>query len=145
VIGYVALGGLALSAAVYLVSASALARMRRRSRCATPSGFEPPVSILKPLSGSDEGLEENLESFFRLDYAAYELVFSFASRDDPAFAVARRVADAHPAIDTTFVFDAREPGGNAKVNRVASWAHRGVAGSCGDRAIGVFQLKRSLV
>jgi len=118
VIGYVALGGLALSAAVYLVSASALARMRRRSRCATPSGFEPPVSILKPLSGSDEGLEENLESFFRLDYAAYELVFSFASRDDPAFAVARRVADAHPAIDTTFVFDAREPGGNAKVNRL---------------------------
>ena len=95
-------------------------RIRRRSRRATPSGFEPPVSILKPLSGSDEGLEENLESFFRLDYPSYELVFSFASRDDPAFAVARRVADRHPSIDTTFVFDAREPGGNAKVNRLVA-------------------------
>ncbi|MFY9550129.1 MAG: glycosyltransferase, partial [Thermoanaerobaculia bacterium] len=68
----------------------------------------------------DEGLEENLESFFRLDYpaGACEVIFSFASVDDPAAAIARRVADRHPEVPSTFVFDTREPGGNAKVNRL---------------------------
>src|SRR5207344_2574711 len=58
------------------------------------------------------------ESFFRLDYPAYEVLFSFASRSDPAFSVARRVADRHPETPSVFVVDAREPGGNSKVNRL---------------------------
>ena len=77
-----------------------------------------PVSILKPLKGGDPGLEENLESFYRLDHPEYEIVFSFASRDDEAFSVARRVADRHPRIPTVFVVDAREPGRNPKVSRL---------------------------
>jgi ceramide glucosyltransferase len=82
------------------------------------------VSILKPLKGSDPGLEENLESFYRLEHAEYEIVFSFASRDDEAFPVARRVADRHPDVPTMFVFDAREPGRNPKVSRLrAAAAH----------------------
>lgn len=116
----VALAALAVSAGAYLVSAAAALRMRRRSRSADIRGDTPPVSILKPLAGADEGLEENLESFFRLDYETYEIVFSFASRDDPAFRVARAVADRYPERPTTFVFDAREPGGNSKVNRLAA-------------------------
>jgi ceramide glucosyltransferase len=118
--GSVALAGLAISAGVYLVSAGATLALRRRSRRADVSGGTPAVSIVKPLSGADEGLEENLESFFALDYESFEVVFSFASRDDPAFGVARRVADRHPGRPTTFVFDAREPGGNSKVNRLAA-------------------------
>jgi ceramide glucosyltransferase len=118
--GSLALAGLAISAGVYLVSAGATLALRRRSRRADISGGAPAVSIVKPLSGADEGLEENLESFFRLDYESFEVVFSFASRDDPAFGVARRVADRHPERPTTFVFDAREPGGNSKVNRLAA-------------------------
>lgn len=118
--GSLALAGLAISAGVYLVSAGATLALRRRSRRADVSGGTPAVSIVKPLSGADEGLEENLESFFALDYESFEVVFSFASRDDPAFAVARRVADRHPERPTTFVFDAREPGGNSKVNRLAA-------------------------
>ena len=115
-----ALAGLAVSAGAYLVSVAATLALKRRSRRAEISGGTPAVSIVKPLSGADEGLEENLESFFRLDYESFEVVFSFASRDDPAFRVARRVADRHPERPTTFVFDAREPGGNAKVNRLAA-------------------------
>jgi len=78
----------------------------------------PPVSILKPLKGAEPGLAENLESFYRLDYPEYEVVFSFASRTDPAADVARRVADAHPNVPTSFVFDSREPGANPKVSRL---------------------------
>jgi ceramide glucosyltransferase len=87
-------------------------------------GAAPPVSILKPLAGTDEGLEANLESFYALEYPRMEIVFSFASVGDPAFPIARRVADRHPAIPSTFVIDAREPGSNSKVNRLSAAARR---------------------
>jgi ceramide glucosyltransferase len=76
------------------------------------------VSILKPLKGADPGLEKNLESFFRLDCAEYEVVFSFADDSDPALPIARRVADAHPEVPATFVVGGGEPGQNPKVCRL---------------------------
>ncbi len=88
-----------------------------RERPAAPAAL-PPISILKPLKGADPGLARNLESFYGLDYPDYEIVFSFASRTDPAADVARRVADAHPDVPTSFVFDSREPGANPKVSRL---------------------------
>jgi ceramide glucosyltransferase len=122
VLGLLGLGGLAFGAGAYVVSAATLVRLQRRQRGTKETPVLPPVSILKPLRGLDEGLEENLESFFKLDYPsdALEVVFSFASASDPAYVPARRVADRHPEISSTFVFDDREPGGNAKVNRLAA-------------------------
>ncbi len=108
------------SVAGYAFAAAALERTRDASRRKAPRDFAPPVSIVKPLAGLDDALEENLESFYALDYPRYEVIFSFARRTDPAFAVARRVADHHPGRATLFVVDAREPGGNAKINRLAA-------------------------
>jgi len=121
-LGLLGLGGLAFGTGAYVVSAATLLRLGRRQRGNRETSFTPPVSVVKPLRGLDEGLEENLESFFRLDYPpeALEIVFSFASSSDPAYAPARRVADRHPEVPSTFVFDDREPGGNAKVNRLAA-------------------------
>ena len=115
-----ALVGLALSVAAYAASAAALLAARRRSRGEPVEGWEPGVSIVKPLCGVDEDLERNLDSYFRLDYGSLEIVFSFASMDDPAYPIARRVADLYPGIPSVFVFDGREPGGNAKVNRLTA-------------------------
>lgn len=112
--------GLALSVAAYAAAAVALLRARRDAGGVPVGGWEPGVSILKPLCGVDEDLRRNLESFFRLDYRAYEMIFSFASAEDPAYAIARGIADRHPEVPSLFVFDAREPGGNAKVNRLAA-------------------------
>lgn len=112
--------GLALSVAAYAAAAVALLRAQRHARGEPVPGWEPGVSILKPLCGVDEDLARNLESFYRLDYGAYEMIFSFTSVEDPAYAIARRIADRHPAVPSVFVFDAREPGGNAKVNRLAA-------------------------
>src|SRR5262245_28245140 len=92
---------LALSVAVYAAGAVSLAVSRGRRGARVP-GFFPPVSIVKPLSGLDDELERNLESFFELDYPVYEVLFSFARRSDPAFAVARRVADRHPDVPCVF-------------------------------------------
>ena len=116
------LGLLLVSVAGYAAAALALQRIRAAARAARPGALTPPVSIVKPLSGLDDALEKNLESVYALDYPQpeREVIFSFARRGDPAFAVARRVADRHPETSTVFVVDAREPGGNAKVNRLVA-------------------------
>jgi ceramide glucosyltransferase len=111
---------LALSVAIYSAGAASLAALRRERRGSPLPGFFPPVSIVKPLSGLDDELERNLESFYRIDYPAYEILYSFAHRSDAAFSVARRVADRHPGVPSVFVVDAREPGGNSKVSRLAA-------------------------
>jgi ceramide glucosyltransferase len=56
----------------------------------------PRVSILKPLSGLDDGLEENLASFARLTGVTYEVVLSAEREDDPAVAAARRAMARFP-------------------------------------------------
>jgi ceramide glucosyltransferase len=79
----------------------------------------PPVSILKPLKGVDADLERNLETFFHLDYPAYELIFGVADPADPALAVARRVAGRHPAVAARFATGGPGVGFNPKVNNLA--------------------------
>lgn len=122
ILSVLGLCGLFLSVASFWLAARALRRHRRDAGgCGSPrADFTPPVSIVKPLCGLDDELTRNLESYYRLDYPEYEIVFSFADESDPAFAVARRVSDAHPDIRTVFVVDGREPGANAKVNRLAA-------------------------
>ncbi len=65
------------------------------SRQAASTGT-PRVSILKPLSGHDDGLEDNLASFAALQGVAYEVILSAARADDPAVAVAKRVIRRFP-------------------------------------------------
>jgi ceramide glucosyltransferase len=51
----------------------------------------PAISILKPLCGQDEGLEDNLRSFFLQDYPEFEIIFGVHRADDPAAALAERM------------------------------------------------------
>jgi ceramide glucosyltransferase len=70
------------------------ALLRRRTR-RTNVDRAPRVSILKPLAGHDDDLEENLESFAKIDYPAFEVLLGIASLSDPAHQVARRFVAAH--------------------------------------------------
>src|SRR5512135_2952073 len=78
-----------------------------RSYTAPPSSGEgmrfprsfPPVSILKPLKGLDDGLFDNLESFCNLDYPEYELIFALQNQNDPAYKVVKKIKDKYPAKD----------------------------------------------
>jgi ceramide glucosyltransferase len=124
IVAWVCLAGLLACAALHAAAVAALLRHRREGRLRARRDFAPPVSIVKPLSGLDPGLEENLESFFLQDYPDFEIVFSFASESDAAFAAARRVADRHPGVPSVFVVDAREPGRNSKINRLAAGLRR---------------------
>ncbi len=74
-----------------------------------------PISILKPLSGLDEGLEENLRSFFAQDYPEFELVFSVREPDDPAITVVAKLRGEYPQIPARLVLTGEPPYANAKV------------------------------
>jgi ceramide glucosyltransferase len=82
--------------------------------------FTPPVTIFKPLKGEDEGLEENLRSFFRLDYPTYQLLFGVADADDPAIAVVRRLLREFPEHDARLVVGGPAFGLNPKVENLAA-------------------------
>src|SRR5688572_8140564 len=56
----------------------------------------PPISILKPLHGLDDGLRENLLAICRADYPAFEVLCCAADPSDPALDVAREVQAACP-------------------------------------------------
>src|SRR5450755_4480032 len=56
----------------------------------------PPVSILKPLAGVDDGLDENLRTFFEQDYAQFEILFAVRASKDPAIPVVERLCARYP-------------------------------------------------
>jgi ceramide glucosyltransferase len=74
-----------------------------------------PVSVLKPLCGEDQGLEENLRSFCRQDHPRMQVVFGVQDPGDPAIAVVRRIIADAPGADLVLVVDGSGRGGNRKV------------------------------
>lgn len=76
----------------------------------------PAVSILKPLKGMDDQLEENLRTFFTLAYPKYELIFGVNDADDPAVAVAERLRRSYPEVPSRLEVSHLNIGLNPKVN-----------------------------
>ncbi len=72
-------------------------------------GFTPPLSVFKPLSGADPGLESYLETFFTQDYPDYEILFCARSPQDPGLAIARCVAWRYPGVRVKFLFTNGQP------------------------------------
>jgi ceramide glucosyltransferase len=80
----------------------------------------PPVTILKPLKGVDEGLERNLRSFFYLDYPHYQVVFGVADADDPAIAIVEKLLAEYPERDAMLVVGNPAFGLNPKIENLAA-------------------------
>ena len=80
-----------------------------------PPGFTPPLTLLKPLHGSEPHLEEHLATFFEQDYPEYEILFCARTSDDAGLATARRVAARYPQIPAKFFSTGEPPYINAKV------------------------------
>src|SRR2546430_2008226 len=68
-------------------------RRRREERTAATSSFLPPVSVLKPMHGTEDGMERNLETFFEQDYPEFELLFCARHDSDPGFQLARKLGE----------------------------------------------------
>jgi ceramide glucosyltransferase len=108
----------AASLALYFTMMLLFARSmltRARGRDVRALDRAPRVSIFKPLAGCDDDLEANLESFARIDYPSFELLFGVASTDDPAYALARRFIAQHSRLDARVVVTDPEAATNPKV------------------------------
>jgi ceramide glucosyltransferase len=99
---------------VFCILTIIAARSYRRQPVPPLAAAAPPLSILKPLHGMDEGLEENLRSFFEQDYPQFELLFAARTDDDPGLAIARRLAAEYPNRPSRFLLTGQPPIPNAK-------------------------------
>jgi len=75
----------------------------------------PPISVLKPLAGVDQGLETNLRSFFDQDHPEFELLFAVREADDPAVPVVQALQKQFPARASRLIVTGEPPYPNAKV------------------------------
>lgn len=82
------------------------------------------LSILKPVCGLDDELEENLVSFTRIRGIRYEVLISAEEWEDPALEIVRRVMRAHPFAPFRIIVDPGSRHGvvNRKVERLIAAA-----------------------
>jgi len=74
-----------------------------------------PISILKPLAGLDEGLEENLRSWFGQRYPDFEILCAVREPGDPAVTVVEKLRQEFPHVPARLLVTGEPPYANAKV------------------------------
>src|SRR5579864_9119590 len=96
------LAALVAGVLVYEVLTIAAAWSYRRARPAELRSVVP-ISVLKPLKGVDEGLEENLCSFFAQQYSAFEILFAVQDGADPAVEIVGKLRHEFPAVPARLI------------------------------------------
>jgi ceramide glucosyltransferase len=79
----------------------------------------PPVSILKPLKGTDPQMYESFHSHCQLDYPEYEVIFGISEADDPALALVEKLKAEFPQRAIHVVVCSLNLGTNRKVSNLA--------------------------
>jgi len=93
-------------------------------RCKSPAVNLPPpaqapaVSLVRPVCGIENYVEETLASGFKLDYPRYEIVFCVASAQDPVVPTVRRLMAAHPGVPARLLVGNEKISDNPKLNNV---------------------------
>jgi ceramide glucosyltransferase len=111
-----------LSSSIYyllcLWSARAFLRERKASGGGGLTGALPPVSILKPLKGSDPNIYESFRSHCLQDYPEYEIIFGVSDPDDPAVASVLQLKREFPERSIRLVVSPNKLGANVKVSNL---------------------------
>ena len=118
-LGLVLFTAAGLGLALIAVQVSMLRRYVREPTA--PARRLPPISILKPLCGLDDGLEESLALFAALEYPEYEVLLGLGSARDAAWDVACATARRWPE-RFRVVLQRGNPGLNPKVNQLVTLA-----------------------
>jgi len=110
----IAAGGVLTSTVFLALALAGVVRFRRKPRPSLGDEELPPVTLLKPVHGMEPQLRASLESFFRVDYPRFELVFGARRADDPALGVVRELMRKHPQVAVKMVAAGEPPWPNAK-------------------------------
>src|ERR1700676_555534 len=92
---------------------------RRAAGVQPRRNFTPPVSILKPLRGSDRQMYESFRSHCLQDYPQYEIIFGVNAAGDEAAAEVERLRREFPEHDIRLLVCAEARGTNRKVSNVS--------------------------
>ncbi len=58
--------------------------------------YQPRCSIILPCKGVPQNFENNIRSFFHLDYPSYEIIFTVEREDDPCVPIIKKVMQDEP-------------------------------------------------
>jgi ceramide glucosyltransferase len=86
---------------------------------AKPAVPTPPVSVLKPLRGTDPEIYESFRSHCLLDYPVYEILFAVHEPSDPALALVERLKAEFPERDIRELVFPSALGANLKISNLA--------------------------
>lgn len=84
----------------------------------------PPVTVLKPLCGSEPGLYEHLRSYCVQNHAQFQVIFGVRDPADPALDVARRLQAEMPQLDIEIVVSPQQHGSNRKMSNLINMVSR---------------------
>jgi ceramide glucosyltransferase len=93
-------------------------RDREAGGGARPTQSLPPVSILKPLKGTDLDIYESFRSHCLQDYPEYEIIFGVSDPGDPAVASVRQLQQEFPHHGIQLVVCPNKLGANVKVSNL---------------------------
>jgi ceramide glucosyltransferase len=85
-----------------LAAATRFGLIKRREQ-SEAIDYLPPISVLKPLHGTEDGMERNLETFFEQDYPEFELLFCARHATDEGLLLAERVGQRYPQVPAKYV------------------------------------------
>ncbi|MGH9504688.1 MAG: glycosyltransferase [Terriglobales bacterium] len=91
------------------------AHAQRKAAVATPESALPAVTIFKPVHGMEAQLDENLESFFKQDYPAFDIVLGARDAGDAGLQAAERIRLRYPQVKSRIVVSGPPTWPNAKV------------------------------
>jgi ceramide glucosyltransferase len=102
------------------VATTFIAIIRCKSSAATQPApkHAPEVSLVRPVCGIENYVEETLASAFALDYPHYEIVFCVASAHDPIVPIVRRLMADHPGVPARLLVGNEKISDNPKLNNV---------------------------
>jgi ceramide glucosyltransferase len=113
--------GVAISLHIASILAAAV-RCRTRGAHEPPPPGAPPVTLIRPVCGLDNFVEETLRSSFDLDYPGYEVIFCVASARDPVARLVKDLIAAHPQADAKLLIGNETVCANPKLNNcVKGW------------------------
>jgi ceramide glucosyltransferase len=121
VIQIVALFGTVSSSIYYLLClwSAALFLRERKSASAAGSTALPPITILKPLKGTDPEIYESFRSHCLQDYPEYEIIFGVNDAHDPAIESVTALQREFPDRRIQLLVSPKVLGANVKVSNLA--------------------------
>jgi ceramide glucosyltransferase len=120
IVQIVAAVGLASSSIYYLLCLwSAAAFGRERDAGSRPTQPLPPISILKPLKGTDPEMYESFRSHCMQDYPEYEIIFGVSDPNDPAIENVKQLQQEFPDRRIHLLVCPQILGANVKVSNLA--------------------------